>query len=170
MLRKVIEYEDLDGVKQSKEFYFNLSRAELIEMAVDDEDNGMIKRLESLVEAAKNKELIGEFKNMILLTYGERDGEHFRKSEEISKNFTEHPAYDALFWEMSTSDGAFINFLNALLPQGIMEEAERLVAQNGLNKEAAEIQSKILNGDPMVQGQTPPPPPEFTLPPPAPTA
>lgn len=161
MLKKDIQFEDHEGRTRVEAFYFNLTRSEIIEMAVDERGNASIQEfLQKIIQAENNKQLIQEFKNFIMIAYGEREGDFFRKSEEISLKFTQHPAYDALFWELTTNDGKFAEFINGLIPKEVRDDAQEMV-----NAQAEEIKSQILNG-PAQPTETP----DFKLPPPAPTS
>lgn len=166
MLKKEITYTNLDGEKETGTFYFNLTRAELLEMAMDEREGKDISTyLNNVIKAQNNKQLMAEFKNIILMAYGKRDGDEFVKSEEISNRFTQHPAYDELFWELTTVDNAFANFVNALIPANILAEIDKLAEQG---EKGNEIMQKIVAG--AVPVEDAPPAPPFTLPPPAPTS
>lgn len=118
MLKREIKYEDFDGNDTSDVFYFNLSKPELIELEVEYPEGfgGMIQRI---IETKDSKELIRQFKDLVLLAYGEKsaDGKRFVKNEELRKQFSETAAYQALFIELATSDNAAIEFLKGILPK-----------------------------------------------------
>ena len=50
MLKKTIEYTDFNGVKRKEDFYFNLSKAELMEMELG-VTGGMKQLLERIIQA-----------------------------------------------------------------------------------------------------------------------
>lgn len=120
MLKRTIKYLDYDGVEREEDFYFNLSRSELMKMELK-EVGGLAKRLERIIKAKETHEIAEHFERVILDAYGEKsaDGKHFRKSPEISQSFKETPAYDELFVEITTNDEAAVAFI-----QGVTQTAK----------------------------------------------
>lgn len=122
MLKKTIKYTDFDGVERKEDFYFNLTRAEMIEYdAAYAERGGVLKYLTWLVDNQKQNELIKAFKDLILRSYGERNSAgRFIKSQEVRDSFMATEAYSELFMEISASEeaaSAFINGLFAGIPE-----------------------------------------------------
>lgn len=116
MTKKTITYVDLNGVERTEDFYFDLSKPEIVKMQASAK-GGYDVQLRSIA-ASPNGALIMEFfENFIKRAYGEKsdDGRRFMKSEEISRAFMETPAYEALFEEMVTDAGAAADFVNAVL-------------------------------------------------------
>lgn len=120
MLKKTIKYKDFLGEDQERDFYFHISKAELIELEVEYKD-GLAAMLKAIVGTEDAKELVAQFKRIILLAYGERssDGQYFDKSEEMRERFKHHAAYEALFMELSTQDKAAAIFLKGILPDDL---------------------------------------------------
>lgn len=118
MLKKTITYTDFNGVERTEDFYFNLTKAELAEMALT-ADGDLKERLEAIIAAKNQSEIIKEFKKIILLSYGEKsaDGRYFEKSKEISERFSHTEAYSILFMELATNADKASEFVNAILPQ-----------------------------------------------------
>ena len=56
MLKRTITYTDYNGVERTEDFYFNLTRAELMEMHLTT-DGGMDERIDAIVKAKRQKEL-----------------------------------------------------------------------------------------------------------------
>lgn len=114
MLKKTIKYKDYNGEEQERDFYFNLSQAELIEMELS-ATGGLEAMVKRLMEEVNGKEIVKLFKEIILKSYGERtvDG-RFEKSEEISKRFSETAAYSDLFVELVTDADAAAAFVNGI--------------------------------------------------------
>lgn len=118
MLKKTIEYTDYNGNKRTEDFYFNLSKAELIEMDLT-ADDGMISTVQNIIDTDNRKELVDLFKSIILKAYGEKsaDGKRFVKSDEISEAFSQTEAYSELFIELVTNPEAAPIFINGIIPQ-----------------------------------------------------
>jgi hypothetical protein len=133
MLRRPIKFVDLDGVEREEEFLFNLSKTDLIKMEAETE-GGLHYRIDRITREKNVAKLIQEIAEIVKLAYGERsdDGKRFVKSPEISKAFSETPAYDALIWELSTSDEAAATFFKGVMPQELEAEVQKLIDQQGI--------------------------------------
>jgi hypothetical protein len=78
---------------------------------------------------------------LILKSYGEKsvDGRYFNKSEEISNNFMNSPAYDKLFEKLTTDANYAYKFLMGIMPKDLAEQARKnpeilkLTAENGID-------------------------------------
>lgn len=117
MLKKTITYEDYDGNKRTEDFYFNLSKAEIMEMEMG-VSGGMTQMLNRIVAAQDGERIIKTFKEIILKAYGEKssDGKRFIKSEELSTAFSQTEAYSQLFMELATDADAAAKFVNGIIP------------------------------------------------------
>jgi len=117
MLKKTITYEDFDGNKRTEDFYFNLSKAEVLEMEMGI-SGGMTQMLNKIIAAQDGGRVIKTFKDIILKAYGEKspDGKRFIKSEEISTAFSQTEAYSQLFMELATNADAAATFMNSIIP------------------------------------------------------
>lgn len=127
MLKKTITYEDFNGETVSEDFFFHLSKAELVELELS-HDGGLSETLKRIVIAEDSKSIIAEFKNIILTAYGKRsdDGRRFIKNQEFRDEFVSTEAYSVLFMELVTDTDAAIEFINGIVPAGMAEEAAKL--------------------------------------------
>lgn len=118
MLKKTIKYTDFNGMERTEDFYFNLSKAEVVEMQYST-GGGLKERLESIVNTKDQPAIIREFKKLILAAYGEKspDGRQFMKSEGISKSFESTEAYSMLFMELATDADKAAEFVNGITPK-----------------------------------------------------
>lgn len=116
MLKKTITFIDYDGNERTEDHYFNLSKAEVIEMELG-ESGGLSKTLEKIVAEQDNVKLMKYFKSIILKSYGEKtaDGRRFIKSPELSEAFTQTEAYSELFMELMDSE-KMAEFVNGIIP------------------------------------------------------
>lgn len=123
MLKRTITYKDYNDVERTETFYFNLSEAELHEMefGVQGTYSAMIQKI---IDAQDTPTLIKIFKELLFKCYGEKseDGRRFRKSEELSKAFSETEAYSILYMELATNAEAAAEFVNGVLPAGLNEK------------------------------------------------
>ena len=118
MVKKEITYEDWDGVQRTETFYFNMTKAELMEMELTTE-GGLKNRLEKVAKKKDIPELMKFVKEFILMSYCEKsdDGRRLIKKKELAEAFTETAAYDILFMELIADEEAAGNFINAVLPK-----------------------------------------------------
>ena len=131
MLKKIITYTDYNGVERTEPFYFNLSKAELMEMELG-VTGGMTEMLDKIISAKDAPSLMKTFKEMIMKSYGIKsdDGKRLIKSEELSIAFTQTEAYSVLFMELITDDKAAADFVNGIIPNEIQAEVAAQTAQN----------------------------------------
>lgn len=117
MVKKTITYTDFDGNQRTEEHFFNLTKAELMEMEVST-TGGMSKMLERIISAQDQPTLFKIFKDFVLKAYGQKsaDGRRFIKSEELSTEFSQTGAYDQLMQELLSSDEAAAAFINSFVP------------------------------------------------------
>lgn len=125
MLKKNIPYVDYNGNERSENFYFNLTKAELIEMQL-----GVTGGMKELIETIMNKQdipkLMAAFKEIIMRSYGEKspDGRVFRKSKELSDAFSQTEAYSNLYMELLSDGKKAAAFINGILPEGFREDTD----------------------------------------------
>lgn len=131
MLKKPITYTDYNGVERTEDFYFNLSKAELMEMELG-VTGGMTEMLNKIIAAKDAPSLMKTFKEMIMKAYGVKsdDGKRIIKSEELSIAFTQTEAYSVLFMELITDDKAAADFVNGIIPNEIQAEVAAQTANN----------------------------------------
>ena len=117
MLKKTITYTDYNGNERTEDHYFNLSKAEIMEMEIGT-TGGLAEMIKKIVAAQDAPAIIKIFKDLILKSYGEKsaDGKRFIKSEEISRAFSQTEAYSQLFMELATDAEAAAKFVNGIVP------------------------------------------------------
>lgn len=125
MIKETIKYTDYNGVEHTEDFYFNLSKAELLEMQAS-EVGGLDKYIERITQEQDTKKIITFFKDLVLMAYGKKsdDGKRFIKSKEISKEFSETEAYSDLFMSLATDAEKAAAFVNGLIPENLAAEVE----------------------------------------------
>lgn len=124
MLKKTITYTDFNGVERTEDFFFNLTKAEVLEMEMS-ATGGLAESIKKIVAAQDQPAIIKLFKDLILKAYGEKsaDGRRFMKSEEIKDNFAQTEAYSILFMELATDADKASEFVNGIVPAGLAEKA-----------------------------------------------
>lgn len=137
MLKKTITYKDFNDEEVSEDFYFNLSKAELVELEMSHE-GGLSESLQKIIAAEDGKGIITEFKNIILTAYGKRsdDGKRFIKNQTLREEFESTEAYSVLFMELITETDKAIEFVNGVIPKDMSAEVSKLTeAQSENNAE-----------------------------------
>lgn len=124
MLKKTITYEDWNGDTRTEDFYFNLTRAELIEM-----ETGMIPgrsltdTLQTLITDKDMGMIVQTIKEIVLKSYGEKsaDGKRFVKNQDVRDSFEQNPAYDILYMELAQDAEKAADFLNGIMPTQVTD-------------------------------------------------
>lgn len=134
MLKKTINYTDFNGVERTEDFFFNLSKAEIMEMEMST-TGGLAELIQKVVQTQDAPAIIKIFKDLVLKAYGEKsaDGKRFIKSEELSLGFSQTEAYSNLFMELATDADAAAKFVNSIIPADAAEAAK---AQNKAQNKA----------------------------------
>lgn len=129
MLKKTITYTDYNGVERKEDFYFNLTKAEIMEMEMSI-SGGLTEMINRIVAAQDAPAIVKIFKELVLKAYGIKspDGKRFIKSEELATEFAQTEAYSQLFMELATDADAASAFVNGIVPnvEG-MDAAPKLI-------------------------------------------
>ena len=125
MIKKTIPYTDYNGNERKEDFYFNLSKAEVMEMEMSTQ-GGLAEMIQRVVAAQDQVSIIKIFKDLILKAYGVKspDGKRFIKSKELSDEFSQTEAYSNLFMELATDADAAAAFVNGIVPAEMAKQAE----------------------------------------------
>lgn len=131
MLKKTITFTDYNGVERTEDFYFNLNKAEVMEMEMGT-TGGFADMINGIIAAKDVPALISIFKDMILKAYGQKspDGRRFIKSKELSEEFSQTEAYVSLYMELAMDDEAAANFVNGIMPHDLVNEVQKQGAAN----------------------------------------
>ena len=131
MIKKTITYMDYNQVERTEDFYFNLSKAEVMEMEMST-SGGLAEMITRIVADQDQPAIIKIFKDLILKAYGEKspDGKRFVKSEELSTAFSQTEAYSQLFMELATDAEAASAFVNGIVPADMAKQAAKLSPVN----------------------------------------
>ena len=143
MLKKLIKYTDYDGRERAENFYFYMSKAELMEMELGS-IGGMQNLIQLIIEKQDIPKIMDAFKMIILKSYGEKspDGRRFIKSEELSKAFSQTEAYSNLYMELITDAEAAAAFINGIVPEDVARAAAERRAEDKKAEEEANIEIK----------------------------
>lgn len=124
MLKKTITYVDYNGNERTEDFYFNLTKAEIMEMEMTT-SGGFAEMLQRIVAAQDAPTIVKVFKDLVLKAYGQKspDGKRFIKTEELREEFSQTEAYSQLFMELATDADMAAKFVNGIVPADINQQA-----------------------------------------------
>lgn len=129
MVKKTITYVDYNDNERTEDFYFNLSKAELMEMELSI-SGGLTEKIQGIIAAQDTPAIIKIFKELILKAYGQKspDGKRFIKSQEIQDEFSQTEAYSQLFMLLATDEKEAADFVNGIIPQDLPKETPATIA------------------------------------------
>lgn len=118
MLKKTITYTDYNGHQRTEDFYFNLSKAELVELELS-ASGGLTVMMDRIIAAEDNPTLFKIFKDLVLKAYGVKsdDGRKFIKNQAVRDDFAQTEAYSVLVMELVSDAEKAAEFFNAIIPQ-----------------------------------------------------
>lgn len=128
MIKKTISYTDFNGVERKEDFYFNLTKAEVMELELSTK-GGLAEMIQRIVAAQDQPAIIKVFKDLIIKAYGVKspDGKRFIKNQEVVDEFVQTEAFSELFMELATDADAAAKFVNGIVPANL---AQQLSAKN----------------------------------------
>lgn len=111
------KYEDFNGIEKEEDFYFNLTKADILKMELS-EEGGMDKRLDRLVKTQDIKEAIKVFEGLLLMSYGVKtDDGRFVKNDQIRQNFVSSAAYSEIYMDLATNPEEAQKFVEGVVPK-----------------------------------------------------
>ena len=124
MLKKTFTYTDYNGVERTEDHYFNLNKAEVMEMEMSTK-GGLAEMIQRIIAAQDAPAIIKIFKDLIRKSYGVKsaDGKRFIKNDEIWAEFEQSEAYSMLFMELATDAEAASQFINGIVPADLNQQA-----------------------------------------------
>jgi hypothetical protein len=144
MYKKTVTFENFDGETVTEDFYFNLTKSELLELEVS-EEGGFSETMQEIIKAGNGKEIIAGFKRILLLSVGKRRGQSFVKNQEIREEFEGSPAFSELFMELATNAQAGAEFVNGVIPKGLAEQVQGQLPLPPVETEVPVSQENIEN-------------------------
>lgn len=125
MYKKTIKFTDYNGVEHTTDAYFNLNKAELIEMNMN-EEGGLEATIRKISLTTDTKELMRLFKQIILGSYGEKsaDGMRFVKKPELTEAFEQSCAYPELLVELINDSDEAARFINNVVPKDVQNKVD----------------------------------------------
>lgn len=118
MIKKTVTYTDYNGNSRTEDFYFNLNKAEVLELELST-DGGLEAFVNKVVAEHDTRNLCSLFKSLVLKAYGVKslDGKRFEKSQKLRDEFEQTEAYAEIFTTLATDTDAAIEFFNGIIPK-----------------------------------------------------
>jgi hypothetical protein len=128
MIKETITYTDYNGVERKEDFYFNLTKAEIMELEMSTK-GGLAEMIQRIVAAQDQPAIIKIFKDLIIKAYGVKspDGKRFIKNPEVVEEFVQTEAFSQMFMKLATDADAAAKFVNGIVPADM---AKQLAANN----------------------------------------
>lgn len=125
MIKQTITYTDYNGNERTEEYWFNLSKAELLRLETTTK-GGFQKMLENAVASEDNYRIIEVFEDLIKHSIGMKtlDGKYFKKSKEFTEDFMQSEAYSTLLFDLLQDVEKTNAFIRGILPSDLMAQAE----------------------------------------------
>lgn len=126
MKKETIVYTDYNGVERKEDFFFNFTKAELLEMELGT-TGGLSEMIQKIIDTHDTPAIIKIFKEIVLKAYGQKsaDGKRFIKTPELTTEFMQTEAYSKLFMELATNADKAADFINKIVPQDMAQKADQ---------------------------------------------
>ena len=127
MYVKEMEYTDFNGAKRKEKFYFNLTKAEILDLELG-KAGGLTEYIKKIIEAQDTPTIMALFKSLLLKSYGVKsdDGRRFIKNDEVRAEFEQTQAFSDLYILLALNDEEAAKFVNAIVPSDMqVSEAQR---------------------------------------------
>jgi hypothetical protein len=117
MYVKEMEYTDFNGVTRKEKFYFNLTKAEILDLELG-KAGGLTEYIRKIVEAQDTPTIMSLFKSLLLKSYGVKsdDGRRFIKNDQVREEFEQTQAFSDLYMLLALNDEEASKFVNAIVP------------------------------------------------------
>lgn len=131
MLKKTIKYTDFSGTEREEDFFFNLTKAEIMDMELG-AMGGLAEMIATLIKSQNMPEIIKIFREIIIKSCGEKslDGKRFIKTDvngrSVGLNFSETEAFSTLYMELIGDSKIAADFVNGIIPADLeVDEAKQ---------------------------------------------
>lgn len=118
MVKETITWKNYDGEEVTEDYYFNLTKAEVVEMSLAI-PGGLHKLLQNMIDTKDIPKLAEYFKTIICKAYGKKspDGRKFMKTPEILDDFISTEAYSDFYMSLISDENKAAEFINKVLPE-----------------------------------------------------
>lgn len=129
MIKEPITYTDYNGTERTEDFYFHLTKAEIMKMELGVK-GGLAEAINRIIAAQDTPAIIEVFEDLIKKSYGVKtpDGRGFLKRQEDLEAFMATEAYSILFMKLSTDADAAAKFINGVVPADMVQKNATVLA------------------------------------------
>lgn len=114
MIKRTVNFNDFDGIKQKKDLWFHLTKLEAIKIVGKHED--WTSYINDLVLSKDFDGILAVLERVILDAYGKRIDGKFVKSPAIREEFSYSEEYSELFVELMQDEKKLAKFFKDLTP------------------------------------------------------
>lgn len=135
MIKKTLSFEGHDGKKYNEDYYFHLSKSDLVEMKLYLEETGLDDYFKKISASSKASVVLPHFKDIVSKCIGvmSEDGRrHDKRNGDVWLEFTQTPAYSEFFMWLLENPVDAAKFFTAILPKDMQDEAAARQAQMAL--------------------------------------
>lgn len=127
MYKKTLTYENYDGEEITKNLYFRLTQAEIIDMEFNDPNGSVVSMLRKMSNEKDMRVIVPLVKRFMLMSYCERqeDGT-LLKNEKIRDAFAASEEYSELFMELISDIDKLSGFINNIVPKAAQKDIESM--------------------------------------------
>lgn len=142
MIKQTLIYKDYSGEEHTEDYYFHLSKPELVDLEVSRE-GGLSVWLPQMISSNDLAAVVEMFKKIVSMSLGIRseDGRKFDKrspeARAYVREFMDSPAYEALFDAMTQNENAAAAFITGIVPSGLLSANEIASLKSGTPPPAA---------------------------------
>lgn len=125
MLKKTITFTDYNGVERTEDFFFNLTKAEIMRLEMGT-TGGLAGAINEVIAKQDVPRILEIFEDIIAKSYGEKtaDGRGFNKDPKLFEAFKQTEAYSELFMELVTDADAANKFMEGIIPADAVAAAK----------------------------------------------
>lgn len=124
MRKETITFTDYNGNERTRDYYFNLNKAEIMKMEMSTA-GGLAERIQRVVDTQDQPAIIQIFEDLIQKAYGVKtpDGGFVKRQSDLEE-FVSTEAYSELFMKLATDADAAAKFINGIVPADMAKEVE----------------------------------------------
>lgn len=124
MLKERINYVDYNGMERSEDFYFNLTKVELMRMEANVQ-GGLSEKLKRVSAANDAAAVMEVMEDLIRKSYGKKTADGgFVKRQEYVDEFVATEAYSELFMKLVTDADYAAKFVKGIIPANMQAQLE----------------------------------------------
>lgn len=127
MYRKTLTFENSEGEEITKNLYFRLTQAEIIDMEFNDPNGSVVSMLRKMSNEKDMRVIVPLVKRFMLVSYCERqDDGTLIKNDRIREAFAASDEYSELFMELITDIDKLAGFINNIVPKSAQKDIDRM--------------------------------------------